>query len=259
MIKSYKQVLLGALSLLALPAMAQDCGGGSEGKKPSPWSLSLQGGIGFASGVDYQSVNPQYAKVAPSVGAQVHYSLSRLGRLGIDYLYSSYSREQRYSSVSLDADGRAHLYGNQKVKYHRFGFSAECNLAEGLCHDRKSHWLNVYLGTGVGAYMSYGSEYSIDAMEGGKVIVDGKEYPITGDLTFTDVKNLVVSSSGSLKSTNKNLDANCVYIPLSLSFEADVDRHVTLGVKGEIDYLVGKKDFMPSHTDHVLVTLGYKF
>ena len=28
MIKSYKQVLLGALSLLALPAMAQDCGGG---------------------------------------------------------------------------------------------------------------------------------------------------------------------------------------------------------------------------------------
>lgn len=239
--------------------LVSNVGGGSERKPLSPWSLSLQGGIGFASGVDYQSVNPQYAKVAPSVGAQVHYSLSRMGRLGIDYLYSSYSREQRYSQVSLDEQGRAHLYGNQKVKYHRFGVTAECNLAEGLCHGRHSHAFNVYLGTGLGAYVGYGSEYSIDAMEGGKVIVDGKEYPITGDLTFTDVKNLVVSSTGSLKSTNKSLDGNSLYIPLSLSLEMDVDSHVTLGVKGEIDYLVGKKDFMPSHTDHILVTLGYHF
>ena len=34
MIKSYKQVLLGVLSLLALPAMAQDCGGAVRAKKP---------------------------------------------------------------------------------------------------------------------------------------------------------------------------------------------------------------------------------
>ncbi|HBF04630.1 MAG TPA: hypothetical protein DDW28_00425, partial [Prevotella sp.] len=62
--------LIATLALTAattLPIHAVVNGGGGESPlaSKSSWSLSLQGGVGFASGVDYQSVNPQYAKVAP--------------------------------------------------------------------------------------------------------------------------------------------------------------------------------------------------
>lgn len=198
--------------------------------------------------------------MAPALGATAYYQLSEYARLGLDYLYSSYNLEQRFSSASLDAQGRVHLYGDQRVKWHRAGVKAELSLLRYIeptlpC----TKWLNLYLGTGLGVYTAYGSEYSIDATESGKVIVDGKEYPLTDDLTFTDVKQLVIQSKGSLSSTNKSLNTTKLYVPLSLSVEADIDPHFTVGVKGEFDFIVNKNWCTPDYVAPVLATLNYKF
>ena len=133
--------------------------------RTNTWSVYGQGGVSWATGVDYKNVSPpKGTSLSPEVGFGVNYNIRPWVRLGLNYEFSKYAREQRLSDFrsvapifSMGNQGITELvknyggiaYGKQWTMYHNIDLTAEFNIMQ-LWKDRKNTWFNLYAGTGIG-------------------------------------------------------------------------------------------------------------
>ncbi len=216
------------------------------------WSVYAEGGTSWATGVWYPSLDarPSYG-ISPAVGVGVDYNIVPWMRVGAEYLWSRYRGEQRFSALDPKVMPMK-TYGNYLMNYHNAKLGAGFNVME-LWPKRKAQWLNLYVGTGVGYMMASGNEYGMYLSS--TQTKDGVTLPISSSATISNEKSILIT--GNVRTTNEHSSFNTVYIPTSLHIEADVTRRVTLGLKGELDWLLNTKDIVPRNVIFGLVTARY--
>ena len=218
------------------------------------WSIYAQGGLSWATGVWYQSHDAQRSyMLSPALGGGVDFNLRPWVRMGAEYLWSNYRREQNYATLDpLSLPVKA--YGNYVMSYHNFKVGAQFNLME-FWSERQSQWLNIWAGTGFGYTIAKGREYGIyfsnTQTQNGVTtpLVDGGNVGNESGVTIT----------GSVQMSNRPEAFNSPFIPSSLHIEADLNRQLTVGVKGELDWFVKRMDITPKQLVFAMVTLRYNF
>ena len=218
------------------------------------WSIYAQGGLSWVNGLWYESVNAKKSySLSPAVGGGIDYTIRPWVRVGVEYLWSRYRGEQQIAK--LDATSMpVKAYGNYLVNYHNAKLGLGLNFME-LWPNRKSQWFNVWLGTGLGYMMAKGNEYTLSISN--TITQGGVSSPITGNVTLDNSSSATVQ--GNVKSTNEHSSFNKLYIPLSLHMEFDVTRRLTLGVKGEMDFVMNREDIAPKNLIFGLATVRYNF
>lgn len=68
-----------------------------------------------------------------------------------------------------------------------------------------------------------------------------------------------VTITGNVSTHNRHENFNKLYIPATLHIEADVSRQFTVGVKGEMDWLLNRQEVAPKHLIYALATVRYNF
>lgn len=219
------------------------------------WSIYAQGGLSWSTDVWYQNVNAKRSyKLSPAVGGGVDFTIRPWVRVGADYLWSRYRREQRLSALDTK-DQAAKAYGNYIMNFHNVKLGVGFNLME-LWNNRKAQWFNVWLGTGTGYTFAYGTEYGIYFSS--VKTQDGKTTPLTED--GANISNgSALTITGNVRTTNTHKDFNTFYVPLTLHVEADVTRQITVGLKGEMDWLFDRKEIAPQSFVFALATVRYNF
>ena len=218
------------------------------------WSIYAQGGLSWVNGLWYESVNAKKSySLSPAVGGGIDYTIRPWVRVGAEYLWSRYRGEQQISSLNATSMPMK-AYGNYLVNYHNAKLGLGLNFME-LWPNRKAQWFNVWVGTGVGYMMAKGNEYTLSISN--TITQGGVTSPITGNVTLDNSSSATVQ--GNVKSTNEHSSFNKLYIPLSLHMEFDVTRRFTLGVKGEMDFVMNRKDIAPKNLIFGLATARYNF
>ena len=94
------------------------------------WSIYAEGGVSWATGVEYSRLDAKRSyNFAPAVGGGIDFNIRPWVRVGVEYLYSRYRREQRFSTIS-SAVMPAKVYGNYLMNYHNIKLGAGFNLME---------------------------------------------------------------------------------------------------------------------------------
>lgn len=218
------------------------------------WSIYVQGGLSKAGGVWYQNIDAKKSyDLSPAVGGGVDYTIRPWVRVGAEYLYSRYRREQRMPSLTTTAMP-VKAYGNYLMNYHNAKLGVGFNFME-LWSGRKAQWLNIWVSTGVGYMMAKGNEYGIYFNT--TITQDGVQKPANGDIHIDNNSN--VSISGNVRTTNEHSSFNQWYLPAALHVEFDVTRRFTVGLKGEMDWILNGEDIAPSRLAFGLATLRYNF
>lgn len=247
--------------IFSVTAQAQTEGDGLPDKREynkdvrtGTWSIYAQGGLSWATGVWYENVNAKKSYgMAPAVGGGVDYTIRPWVRVGAEYMWSRYRREQRLSS--LDAEQvPIKAYGNYLMNYHNAKLGVGFNFMEFWPH-RQTQWLNIWVGTGAGYMMAKGNEYGIYFNT--TITENGTSMPVVGEISVDN--NSSVSIYGNVRTTNDHSSFNRFYIPASLHVEFDVNRQVTIGLKGEMDFVMNRKDIAPRNLAFGLVTFRYNF
>ena len=218
------------------------------------WSIYAQGGLSWVNGLWYQNVDAKKSySLSPAVGGGIDYTIRPWVRVGAEYLWSRYRGEQRFSQIDATSMP-AKAYGNYLMNYHNAKLGVGFNFME-FWPSRKAQWFNVWLGTGVGYMMAKGNEYALSFSN--TITQDGVSKPVTGDVTIGNGSSATIQ--GNVKSTNEHSSFNKLYIPLSLHMEFDVTRRLTLGVKGEMDFVMNREDIAPKNLIFGLATVRYNF
>lgn len=258
-------ILAVALATNVASATAQDDISSQDVRRNS-WSVYVQGGMSWATGLDYKSVDAATGtSTAPEFGAGLNYNIRPWVRLGLNWEISKYQREQRLSSfekvnasygglidgvTQLESSEGGIAYRKMWTRYNNVDFTVEFNLAE--IFKRESHRFNLYLGTGVGMMFAKGNSYEL-----------GMGTERWTDPGNTDASGNVISeswtSTGWVKSTNVRHDFNSLYIPLVLSAEYDVAPRFTVGVKGTYKYVTSDEYLAASGLMNAAVVLRYNF
>ena len=216
------------------------------------WSIYAQGGLSWATDVWYENVNAKKSYgMAPAVGGGVDYTIRPWVRVGAEYLWSRYRREQRMPSIDA-ATMPIKAYGNYLMNYHNAKLGVGFNFME-FWPRRQAQWLNIWVGTGAGYMMAKGNEYGIYFNT--TITENGTSKPATGDINIDN--NSSVSIQGNVRTTNEHSSFNKLYIPLSLHMECDVTRHLTIGVKGEMDFVMKREDIAPKNLLFGMATVRY--
>ena len=249
-------------SLAVVGANAQTTGEGvaqpprdsNQELRTHTWSVYAQGGLSWATGVWYSNHDAKKSyKLAPAVGGGVDFTIRPWVRVGADYLWMRYRREQRFSVLDQTASP-AKTYGNYLMNTHNAKLGVQFNVME-LWSTRKAQWLNIWVGTGIGGTLARGTEYG---MWVGNTITQGTTTtPVTSDISISN--DATVTVTGNVLAANRHEKFRKLYIPATLHIEADVSRRFTLGVKGEMDWLLNRQDIAPKHYIYALATVRYNF
>lgn len=219
--KRYLSIIILALSSCLFAGMgAQERG--SSAYRTATWSLYAEGGATMAHGLGMSSVDAAPGmNIFPEIGAGVSFNIRPWIRLGVNYDFSKYAREQRFSEFqpleipagegTLSEQYGGLVYSKMWTHYHAADLTLEFNIME-LWRNRQDRRLNLYAGAGFGWLFASGNTYDISM---------GHE-----------------RWSGSYKETiNTWLDAvnsrhkyDVGYVPMLLSAEFDVSPVVTVGV-----------------------------
>ncbi|MBQ5722414.1 MAG: OmpA family protein [Bacteroidaceae bacterium] len=245
--------------IFSATASAQTDGNGLPDKseynkdvRTGTWSIYAQGGLSWATDVWYENVNAKKSYgMAPAVGGGVDYTIRPWVRVGAEYLWSRYRREQRLSSLDA-AQMPVKAYGNYLMNYHNAKLGVGFNFME-FWPRRQAQWLNIWVGTGAGYMMAKGNEYGIYFNT--TITENGTSKPATGDINIDN--NSSVSIQGNVRTTNEHSSFNKLYIPLSLHMEFDVTRRLTIGVKGEMDFVMKREDIAPKNLLFGMATVRY--
>lgn len=218
------------------------------------WSIYAQGGLSWATDVWYQNVGAKRSyKLSPAVGGGIDFTIRPWVRVGADYIWSRYRREQRPSTLD-SKEMSIKAYGNYLMNFHNAKLGVGFNLME-FWSDRKAQWLNIWAGTGVGYTFATGNEYGIyfstTKTEGGQTTM------LTDGATITNGN--AVTISGNVRTTNRHEKFNTFYVPVTLHVEADLSRQFTIGLKGEMDWLFNRKNIAPQSLIFALATVRYNF
>ena len=199
------------------------------------WSIYAQGGLSWTHGVWYNNRDAKRSyKLAPAVGGGIDFTIRPWVRVGTDYIWSRYRREQRFDELNARAVP-AKAYGNYLMNTHNVKIGAQFNFME-FWPNRKAQWLNIWVGTGVGGTFARGNEYGM--WVGNTLTQDGTATPILGNINVSN--DTEVTITGNVLSTNRHEKFNKLFIPATLHIEADVSRQFTLGLKGEMDWLLNR-------------------
>ena len=221
--KRYLSIIILALSSCLFAGMgAQERG--SSAYRTATWSLYAEGGATMAHGLGMSSVDAAPGmNIFPEIGAGVSFNIRPWIRLGVNYDFSKYAREQRFSEFqpleipagegTLSEQYGGLVYSKMWTHYHAADLTLEFNIME-LWRNRQDRRFNLYAGAGFGWLFASGNTYDISM---------GHE-----------------RWSGSYKETiNTWLDAvnsrhkyDVGYVPMLLSAEFDVSPVVTVGVQG---------------------------
>ena len=249
-------------SLLTVGAQAQTA---SEGIAEPPrdtnkelrtrtWSVYAQGGLSWATGVWYQNLDAKKSyKQSPAVGGGFDFTIRPWVRIGADYIWSRYRREQRFDKLDTQASP-AKSYGNYVMNTHNVKVGAQFNFME-FWPNRKPQWLNIWMGTGLGGTFARGNEYGI--WIGNTISENGNTTAFFGDMNISN--DATVTITGKVATVNRREKFNKLFIPATLHIEADVSRQFTLGLKGEVDWLLNRKEVAPKNLIYALATVRYNF
>lgn len=243
--KRYLTIIMLALSSgLFADVVAQERG--NSAYRTATWSLYAEGGATMAHGLGMSSVDAAPGmNIFPEIGAGVSFNIRPWIRLGVNYDFSKYAREQRFSEFqpleipagegTLSEQYGGLVYSKMWTHYHAADLTLEFNIME-LWRNRQDRRLNLYAGAGFGWLFASGNTYDISM---------GHE-----------------RWSGSYKETiNTWLDAvnsrhkyDVGYVPMLLSAEFDVSPVVTVGVQGNYKRLFSR-DNAPKGIGTVSVVL----
>ena len=253
-------VLFSATVTVGAQAQATD-GGGTQPPRDQnselrtrTWSVYAQGGLSWASDVWYQNLDAKRSyKQSPAVGGGIDFIIRPWVRVGAEYLWSRYRREQRFSTLDTKTMP-VKVYGNYLMNYHNAKLGVGFNFME-LWPRRSAQWLNIWLGTGVGYTFAKGNEYGIYISN--TQTQGGQTTPIGDGTTIGNDSEITIT--GNVRTTNRHEKFNTLYVPASLHIEADVSRRFTVGLKGEVDWLLNRKDIAPKNLIFALATVRYNF
>ena len=220
--------------------------------RTNTWSIYAQGGLSWANGVWYPNIDAKSSyKQSPAVGGGIDFTIRPWVRIGADYIWSRYRREQRFSVIDNNVMP-VKTYGNYMMNTHNIKLGVQFNLME-FWTARKAQWLNIWLGTGLGGTLARGNEYGvwISNTKNGTSSSIGNDANISNDGTVT--------ITGNVSTHNRHENFNKLYIPATLHIEADVSRQFTVGVKGEMDWLLNRQEVAPKHLIYALATVRYNF
>lgn len=249
-------------ALFSVSAGAQTAGGSgvelprnlNSELRTRTFSIYAQGGVSWATGVGYHSLDSKRSyKVSPAVGGGIDFTIRPWVRVGAEYLWSRYRREQRFSSIET-ATMPVKTYGNYLMNYHNVKLGAQFNMME-LWPRRRAQWLNIWVGTGVGYTFARGNEHGI-YMSNTKTVENETTPFVHGETVSNDG---TVTFTGHVRTTNHHEHFNKLFIPASLHVEADVSRQFTVGLKGEVDWLLNRKDIAPRNLYLAMATVRYNF
>ena len=220
--------------------------------RTNTWSIYAQGGLSWANGVWYPNIDAKSSyKQSPAVGGGIDFTIRPWVRIGADYIWSRYRREQRFSVIDNNVMP-VKTYGNYMMNTHNIKLGVQFNLME-FWPARKAQWFNIWLGTGLGGTLARGNEYGvwISNTKNGTSSSIGNDANISNDGTVT--------ITGNVSTHNRHENFNKLYIPATLHIEADVSRQFTVGVKGEMDWLLNRQEVAPKHLIYALATVRYNF
>ena len=216
------------------------------------WSVYTQGGLSWATGVWYRNLDAKRSyRQSAAAGGGFDLTIRPWVRVGAEYIWSRYRREQRPSA--LDAGTMpVKAYGNYMMNLHNAKLGVGLNLME-MWPERRAQWLNIWAGTGAGYTFGRGNEYGIHFSS--TQTQGGRTTPLTGGASIGN--DDAVTITGNVRTTNRHERFNTFYIPASLHVEADLGRRLTVGLKGEMDWLLNRGDIAPKGYAFALVTLRY--
>ena len=215
------------------------------------WSVYTQGGLSWATGVWYRNLDAKRSYRQSAAGGGVDLTIRPWVRVGAEYIWSRYRREQRLSA--LDAETMpVKAYGNYMMNLHNAKLGVGLNLME-IWPERRAQWLNIWAGTGAGYTFGRGNEYGIHFSN--TLTQGGQTTPLTGGASISNDDAITIT--GNVRTTNRHERFNTFYIPASLHVEADLCRRLTVGLKGEMDWLLNRGDIAPKGYAFALVTLRY--
>ena len=249
-------------SLFTVGAQAQTVGEGkadllrntNKELRTNTWSIYAQGGLSWATGVWYQNLDAKKSyKQSPAIGGGIDFTIRPWIRVGADYIWSRYRREQRFDKLDTDASP-AKTYGNYVINTHNVKLGVQFNFME-FWPNRKPQWLNIWMGTGLGGTFARGNEYGI--WVGNTVSENGNTKPFFGDINISN--DATVTVTGKVATVNRREKFDKLFIPATLHIEADVSRQFTLGLKGEMDWLLNRQEVAPKHLIYAMATVRYNF
>ena len=216
------------------------------------WSVYTQGGLSWATGVWYRNLDAKRSyRQSAAAGGGFDLTIRPWVRVGAEYIWSRYRREQRLSA--LDAETMpVKAYGNYMMNLHNAKLGVGLNLME-IWPERRAQWLNIWAGTGAGYTFGRGNEYGIHFSN--TLTQGGQTTPLAGGASISN--DDAVTITGNVRTTNRHERFNTFYIPASLHVEADLGRRLTVGLKGEADWLLNRGDIAPRRYAFALVTLRY--
>lgn len=207
------------------------------------WSLYTEGGVTCVNGLGMKDVHAApFMDMFPEFGVGVTFNINHLARLGFNYDWSGFNREQRFDnleSVSLSEnpdrqDGQGIVertegiaYNKMSTRYHAIDLTAEFNVMK-IMNRVPGHRFNLYVGVGGGYMFSHGNKYTISMSQ---------EHIVNGNSE---------ESSVWLNAKNNHKDWGSVYIPASLSVEYNISPIITVGLCGDCKCLFKDRDYAPS-------------
>ena len=216
------------------------------------WSFYTQGGLSWATGVWYRNLDAKRSyRQSAAAGGGVDFTIRPWVRVGAEYIWSRYRREQRLSALDTKAMP-VKAYGNYMMNLHNAKLGVGLNLME-IWPERRAQWLNIWAGTGAGYTFGRGNEYGIHFSN--TLTQGGQTTPLTGGASISNDDAITIT--GNVRTTNRHERFNTFYIPASLHVEADLCRRLTVGLKGEMDWLLNRGDIAPKGYAFALVTLRY--
>ena len=205
---------------------------GCAAYRTSTWSLYAEGGATMVHGLGMSSV---YAapgmNIFPEIGAGVSFNIRPWIRLGLNYDFSKYAREQRFSEFQpLEAPvGEGTLserygglvYSKMWTHYHAADLTLEFNIME-LWKNRQDRRFNLYAGAGFGWLFAEGNTYDISM----------------GHERWSESYKETINTW--LDAVNSRHKYDVGYVPVLLSAEFDVSPVVTVGVQGNYKRLLSR-------------------
>lgn len=227
--KRYLSIIILALSSCLFAGMgAQERG--SSAYRTATWSLYAEGGATMAHGLGMSSVDAAPGmNIFPEIGAGVSFNIRPWIRLGVNYDFSKYAREQRFSEFqpleipagegTLSEQYGGLVYSKMWTHYHAADATVEFNLME-LWRNRKDKRFNLYAGAGFGWLFAKGNTYDISM----------------GHERWSESYKETINTWLNAVNTSHKYDVG--YVPMLLSAEFDISPVVTVGLQGNYKRLL---------------------
>lgn len=227
------------------------------------WSLYVQGGMSWVGGVEMKNVSATGGtNISPLVGLGVNYHIRPWVRVGLNYDFTKYAREQRFGEFqvlpapmpsnplvgNLEEQSGGVAYRNLWSHFHDVDLTAEFNIME-IWKNRKCRQFQLYVGVGVGGMFAKGNGYELSM---------GYNHWSDADMTAGGIGNNHEMTAWQ-KAHNSRHHYNAFYIPVSLAAEYEFTPQVAVGLKAGYKILCSCADYAPGSVGTLALTVRYSF